>query len=364
MEDQPFKVLLIGIGTENQNLRIPQICFIFNSAQKYYIFDEGIKISLLEEESQMNRRELIEWVKENYNLDSWNIIFLIHNYRDDFNWFATNPIEKISLCSTFGWTDISSEIEVLYSIGSSIIQIIQMVEIYKDTQKSSQEYLEKIFHMHENNENISPEDMELIHFDTIGCLNDFCADKKEKIFRMRTGYVCPNCIKIWEEKLKPFQIDALFEMIEAIRIRTVVNKSKIRIRSYCRDLIANVEKAVHDKIQQQLEVKYEKKWWVEGISKGIRLRISKLFEENDCEGEKFDYTCLSDLKEIWIHNLSWIAAYNPFKNWQADRSNINLNNDFSNLIRIRNNLMHSTREYNPSNDDIQFLEEFAKKIFS
>ena len=355
-----FKIVLIGMGNDNQYLRIPQLCLLFNSVQTYYIFSEGKKNKVSDKESHMSRSELIEWVKNNIDNEAFDIVFLIHDFPDDANWFATNPIEKISLCSTSGWLDITSEIDVTYSIGSSIIQIIQAVEIYKDKKMASQEYLEYLYKRHKE---LSPEEFELIHFMTIGCLNDFCALKKDKIFRMRTGHVCQDCIKIWEKKpLKKDQIDALFEMIEAVRLKSVINQSNIRNRSYCRDLISNIEKSIHDKILYNLKIKFGDGWWVEGVPKDIRLKTSAMFEENDCYGDKFDYTYLLGLKDIWINNLSWISSCFPFKEWQTNKKTIN--RDFIELNRIRNFLMHSTRDYNPNDKDKKFLEEFAKKIFS
>jgi hypothetical protein len=362
VEKKDFKILLVGIGNDNQYLRIPQLCLLFNSVQKHYIFSEGKKNTISDANSHLSRNELIEWTKKEIKTNDYDIVFLIHDYRDDLNWYVTYPLEKISLCTTFNWSDITDEIDVIYSIGSSIIQVIQAVEICKDNNMVSQKQLEKLYLKHMNNEELTIEESKLVHFKTIGCLNDFCAIKKEKIFRMRTGHVCQDCIEIWEEKLNSNQIDALFEMIEAIRIKSVINKSNIRNRSYCRDLISNIEKTIHDKIRNQLENKYRDKWWVEGLSKNIRVKLSEEFEENDCCGEKFDYTYLLDLKEIWIENLSWISAYYPFKEWQTNKSKIKA--DFTELNRIRNLLMHPTREYNPSDDDKTFLEEIAKKIFT
>ena len=355
-----FEILLIGFGDDNQNLRIPQLCLLFNSVQNYYIFSERKKKNVPDEKSHLNRNDLIEWVNNGIDTSAYDIVFLIHNFLDDSNWFATNPIEKISLCSTYGWLDITNEIDVIYSIGSSIIQIIQAVEIYKDKMMASQDFLEDLYDMYEEH---SSKELELIHFKTIGCLNDFCANKKDKIFRMRTGHVCQDCIKIWEEKgLNSRQIDALYEMIEAVRIKSVVNKSNIRNRSYCRDLISNIEMSIHGKIQEILKIKFGDGWWVMGVPKDIRKKISAMFEEYDCCGDKFDYTYLLDLKYIWLNNLSWISEYSPFKEWQTKKKAIS--NDFNELNRIRNLLMHSSRNYNPIDDDKKFLEVFAKKIFS
>lgn len=354
MENQKFKILLIGIGENNQNLRIPKLCYLFNSIQDNYIFNRGRKLSLSDSKTRMNRAELIKWVEENYILDPWDLIFLIHDYRDDYNWFCTNPVKNICLYSTHGWSDILDGIDVQYSIGSSITQIIQVVEIYGDDEKGTQDYLENLY---KNNSS-----SDLIHFDTIGCLNDFCANKTEQIFKMRTGHVCQDCVEIWEEKLNSSKIDALFEMIEAIRIKTIINKSKIRNRSQCRDLIANIEKAIHEKIKKQLKIKYADNWWVEGINESSRVNIAKTYELNNCVGKKFDYTNLTDLNNIWTKNLSWLSGKKPFKNWMTNKNRINT--EFNKLINIRNNLMHNTRKYDPSEDDKQFLEEFEKNIFS
>ena len=151
-------------------------------------------------------------------------------------------------------------------------------------------------------------------------------------------------------------------MIEAVRIKSVVNKSNIRNRSYCRDLISNIEMSIHGKIQEILKIKFGDGWWVMGVPKDIRKKISAMFEEYDCCGDKFDYTYLLGLKDIWLNNLSWISEYSPFKEWQTKKKAIT--NDFNELNRIRNLLMHSSRNYNPNDDDKKYLEEFAKKIFS
>ncbi len=44
-----FEILLIGFGDDNQNLRIPQLCLLFNSVQNYYIFSERKKKNVPDE---------------------------------------------------------------------------------------------------------------------------------------------------------------------------------------------------------------------------------------------------------------------------------------------------------------------------
>ncbi len=318
-------------------------------------------INIPEEKSLSTRKNLLNLAKNNIDIDSKDLFFLIHNYKDDLNWFCTNPINKISLYSTFRWDNISTEIEVIYGIGSSIIQIIQNYEVFfkEDDYKVSQEFLEDAYSRY--NEGIKT-DLQLLHFTTKGCLNDFCKKKADIIFKMRIGDVCKDCIEIWKEKLSSHQIDALFEMIEAIRIRSVVNKSNIRIRSYCRELITYIEKHLHNIIFERLKELYGENWWIKGIPKNTRKKIALNFEENDCIGDKFDYTYIRDLAQIWKENITQFSEISPFLKWGNNYKAIEAL--FAKFNTMRNKLMHPVRDYLPSDDDCKFLENFAQKIFS
>lgn len=349
-----FEIGLLGIGKANRDLVIPQICYIFNGVQKYYRFTSE-KSRIIEEKSNKSRKELLDLVKKSVDLGTKNLFFLIHNYQDDLNYYCTQPIDKICLYSTYGWANISKEIGVTYAICSSILQVLQYYEVFKDEKnKISQDFLERA-HRDESEKS-------LLHFKTKGCLNDFCMKKADKIFKMRTGDVCSDCIEIWEKKLSSSQIDAFFEMIEAIRIRTVVNKTNIRLRSYCRELITYIEKRLHSIIFESLMEIYGEEWWIRGISKNIRKKIAQTYEENDCIGSKFDYTYIWDLVKIWKENISHLSKVSPFMEWGTNKNTIDKEILFFNTMR--NNLMHPTRDYTPSEGDRKFLEEFAQKIFS
>ncbi len=360
MTSNHFEIGLLGVGKKIINLIIPQICYIFNGVQKYYKFSPEKSLNILEEKSRLTRKELISLAMNNIDIDSKDLFFLIHNYKDDLNWFCTNPINKISLYSTFGWETISTEIGVIYSIGSSMIQVLQYYEVFKKKKyKTSQKFLERAYSKYmAQKESQRP----LLHFETKGCLNDFCNEKPDKIFKMRTGDVCSDCIKIWEEILSQPQIDALFEMIEAIRIRSVVNKSNIRVRSYCRELITYIEKRLHNIIFERLKELYGENWWIRGIPKNTRKKIAQNYEENDCIGDKFDYTYIWDLAQIWKVNITQFSDVSPFLKWGTNNKAIDMS--FAKFNTMRNKLMHPARDYLPSDDDRKFLENFAQKIFS
>ena len=107
---------------------------------------------------------------------------------------------------------------------------------------------------------------------------------------------------------------------------------------------------------------YGEEWWIKGISRVIRKRIAQNYEENDCIGNKFDYTYIWDLAKIWERNISDFSKISPFMEWGTKWNTIE--KDFMKLNSMRNKLMHPTRNYIPSEDDREFLEEFAQKIFS
>jgi len=356
MPSTNFEIGLLGIGKVNRDLVIPQICYIFNGVQNYYKFSPEKSFNIPEEKiNETTRKALVDLAKNSVDINSKNLFFLIHNFRDDLNYFCTNPIDKISLYSTYGWANISKEIGVTFTIGSSIIQVLQVCEVFKkDKDKTSQKFLESAYEKRK--------EIPLLHFETKGCLNDFCMEKSDKIFKMRTGDFCPDCIKIWEEKLSSNQIDALFEMIEAIRIRTVVNKTNIRLRSYCRELITYIEKRLHHVILEKLKKYNGEDWWIRGIPKNIRKKIAQTYEENDCIGDKFDYTYIWDLAKIWKENIHQFSKVSPFLEWGTDKKRID--DEFGIFNTMRNNLMHPTRDFTPSEEDHKFLEDFAQKIFS
>ena len=57
-----------------------------------------------------------------------------------------------------------------------------------------------------------------LHDHTIGCVQDFCLDKKEIILKMRTGDVCPTCLDIIAKAdINHSYLNQIFEIIEEIR---------------------------------------------------------------------------------------------------------------------------------------------------
>lgn len=65
----------------------------------------------------------------------------------------------------------------------------------------------------------SPEKMVAsVHRDSRGCMMDFCEEKREIILKLRTADICPDCLKIIQEKRVPHQlINYTLNLFDSIR---------------------------------------------------------------------------------------------------------------------------------------------------
>ncbi len=59
----------------------------------------------------------------------------------------------------------------------------------------------------------------ILHKVPIGCVNDFCQNKREVILKMRTADICPNCMEPLAKKLSPPEMNHVFELLESLRIK-------------------------------------------------------------------------------------------------------------------------------------------------
>lgn len=67
-----------------------------------------------------------------------------------------------------------------------------------------------------------------IHMESIGCINDFCGNKKEIMFKLRQGYICDSCVqRILNENIDIVVITHLKALIDSIRHAMVDNFSLI-----------------------------------------------------------------------------------------------------------------------------------------
>lgn len=61
-------------------------------------------------------------------------------------------------------------------------------------------------------------DREFLHETSIGCLFDFCEQKRERILKMRAAYVCPSCTaKLARSGVSSIEIDAIHSVLDCVR---------------------------------------------------------------------------------------------------------------------------------------------------
>ncbi len=65
----------------------------------------------------------------------------------------------------------------------------------------------------------------ILHREPIGCVNDFCQNKKEVILKMRTADICPKCMERLVIKLSPPELNHVFELLESLRIKMLFSQN-------------------------------------------------------------------------------------------------------------------------------------------
>ncbi len=58
----------------------------------------------------------------------------------------------------------------------------------------------------------------IMHQKPRGCMNDFCLEKTDVTLKLRTGDICPDCLKLMtERKVNPAIMSQIFQLMESIR---------------------------------------------------------------------------------------------------------------------------------------------------
>lgn len=149
-----------------------------------------------------------------------DLVFLLTEKGNDLNWFGSLDDHNNFFVQTSGWAhflglDVDERFPIAFAITTWILR--RLMFDLKVT----------IFNA--------------MHQESIGCCNDFCAQKKEIILKMRTADLCSECMALLEKRnISPLITDQLFNMMEGIRKgmifrnRMVVKKSpsKLEVRGY------------------------------------------------------------------------------------------------------------------------------------
>ena len=137
--------------------------------------------------------------REKHQIDPRVRIFLLSETGNEENWTSTTDQNLRNFyVQTSSWEHFfeDNEINTTYTIAHEIISWV----------------LKSLFF---NNTN---EMIKYIHFNTKGCIMDFCSDKRDVQIKMRTADMCKLCLPLIEKKSIPrSSIIEIFEGFEKIR---------------------------------------------------------------------------------------------------------------------------------------------------
>jgi len=137
--------------------------------------------------------------------NKYDYIFGILSNPIENNWFSRpDHKNKSGFITTYLWNRYSADIPVETFIAIEIIELIF-------------EFL------------MGPDNF-IAHDSPRGCINDMCGDKQDMNFKIRTGYICPECTEIWlGNGIKQSTIKAAIICLENIR-RIALKREDVHIK--------------------------------------------------------------------------------------------------------------------------------------
>lgn len=64
-----------------------------------------------------------------------------------------------------------------------------------------------------------------IHQFPVGCINDFCHQKREIILKLRTADICIDCMHLLKDNLESATIQQILSILEGVRLQTLFNQN-------------------------------------------------------------------------------------------------------------------------------------------
>jgi hypothetical protein len=133
-------------------------------------------------------------VNKNIHVD--DIVILITNKNNKYNWFSYADHNNNAFINTDDWSyfiECDNSFPISHQVASKTLQMLMFENI--------EEYM--------NN----------THRDrSIGCINDFCKDKRDIILKLRTADICNDCLKIIKQKsIKTDIINQITKILEGLR---------------------------------------------------------------------------------------------------------------------------------------------------
>lgn len=120
------------------------------------------------------------------------------------NWFsATSHENQIAFITTHNW-EYLSELSVYSYL------LFEIIENFQEVRMRS---------MHP-------------HYETIGCINDMCGYKLDIGFKIKTGWICQDCLLIWNDYFTPIEIEDIQKILDYIRLVALNRKHIWKLSNY------------------------------------------------------------------------------------------------------------------------------------
>ncbi len=149
--------------------------------------------------------EVIQEYRNNNGVKDDELIFLLTNEYNEKNWFAfMDDSFKNFFIHTADWPwFFGMNTDIRFPISYEVAALILRSMMYRNQR----------------------EIIEGFHLSALGCVNDFCQDKKEITLKMRTADVCEECMNLISERdLPPHYLNQLFSIFDGIRSNLMFRK--------------------------------------------------------------------------------------------------------------------------------------------
>lgn len=139
---------------------------------------------------------LCKFYRNTFKIEEHDFVVLLTSRKNDLNWFSHYDENKNIFVHTGDWEDYikaPQKFPVAYQVVENVMQHLMKL----DTEKIP-----------------NP----CIHAEPIGCMNDFCQNKKDVILKLRTGDICHDCLsKMEEENVDDEIVNQAIGIFEVIR---------------------------------------------------------------------------------------------------------------------------------------------------
>jgi hypothetical protein len=154
-------------------------------------------------------------LRKQHDIGKDEFVVLLTSYNNDLNWFsAGNPLgPKDHFVHTEDWdffVGSDRRFPIAYQIASGVLKKFA----FKD-------YEDLGTHWHQ---------------EPIGCMLDFCRNKREVSLKVRTGDICPDCLQLFQDRQVPNSLlKQVFAIMDGIR-ENMLFKSRYKITGKLPDL--------------------------------------------------------------------------------------------------------------------------------